>query len=125
MIVRIDNFDDDRMPYKLVFPDLDRILQAQAIPHITAWQTVSHDDLPAMRVRVGNAPPHGTEREVPDELIHLESLPNENHPGLNSVLVFRGLANALADLNVIAAEKREAGRGTELATRVNAQVAPA
>jgi hypothetical protein len=125
MIVRVDHFEDDRMPHKLVFPDLDRLLQAQAIPHISAWQTVSHDDLPAMRVRVGNAPAHETEREVPDELIHLSLLPNQNHPGLNSVLVFGGLANALADLNVTAAEKREAGRGTEFATRVNAQVAPA
>jgi hypothetical protein len=125
MLVRIDDFDDDRMPHKLVFTDLQRLLQAQTIPHITAWQTVSDDDLPAMRVRVGNAPPHGTTREVPDELIHLELQPNQNHRGLNSVLVFRGLGNALADLNVTAAEKREDGRGSELATRVNAQVAPA
>jgi hypothetical protein len=125
MIVRVDHFDDDRMPHKLVFPDLDRLLQARAIPRITAWQTVSHDDLPAMRVRVGNAPPHGTEREVPDELIQLSLQPNQNHRRLNSVLVFGGLSNALADLNVTAAEEREDGRGTGLATRANAQVAPA
>lgn len=87
MDIRVDHFEDDRTPHKLVFPDLHAALQAQHIPHITAWQTVSHDGLPAMRVRLEQAPPDGALLHVPDDLISFEVQPNHNHPALNALLV--------------------------------------
>jgi hypothetical protein len=125
MLVRIDDFDSGKTPHKLVFPDFERIRQAQGLRQITAWQTESHDELPAMAVRIGNAPAHGTVREIPDDFIQLELRPYPGgHPSLNAVLVFNGLNNALADLNIVSAERRADGRGSELATRVTTQVAP-
>ncbi len=80
MLIRIDDSDANQMPHKLVFPDLARLLRERMVPHITAWQTLSHDNLPAMRVRIGNAPPHGTTREIPDENVQLIIESNTNHP---------------------------------------------
>jgi hypothetical protein len=122
MLVRIDNIDERDFKQKLVFPDLLRLLRMRRLPRISAWQTHSNDGLPAMRVKL-LAPPETNVLDFPDETITLELQPYEKkHESLNALLIFRGLKQALANYHLTAAEKRGSGRGSELATRVTAQI---
>jgi hypothetical protein len=119
MQIRVDEVDDNQFSHKLVFPDLGRLLRARGLPQITAWQTESRDQLPAMRVRLNNPPPNGAVREIGDDLIQFELRPyRRRHPSLNGLLVFNGLDHALSPLGVRSAEARSEGRGSELVTRV-------
>jgi hypothetical protein len=122
MNIRIDC--DDRSPakpFRIVFLDLERDILESQLPAVTAKETSSRDGYLAMRVKMQNPLPDGTVYEIPDGLIRLARHDyTGTHAVLNSILVFRGLLSFLRDIgiSIIAAECRENGPGSELATRV-------
>jgi hypothetical protein len=121
MQIRIDHHDGriHRRPFKLVFLDLERKLAESELPVVTAWENISSDRYPAMRVNMRNAPSNGSVWEIPDEYVSLKRYPYiGKHSVLNSVLVFVGLLSALEEFRVTAADYRERGQGSEIATRV-------
>lgn len=120
MLIRIDHdYRNPSKPFKLVFLDLMHHISESQLPAPASWQTRAWDRNPAMRVNMRNAPPHGSIYEIPDKSVQLvRQNYGGNHVVLNSLLVFRGLLAVLRDFDITAAERRENGPGSELATRV-------
>src|SRR5689334_10178770 len=120
MLIRIDHdVRTHRRPFKLVFIDLEDKLTESGLPVVTAWENISTDRYPAMRVNMRKAPANGSLWEVPDEYVRLKRNPySGNHAVINSVLVFDGLLSALQEFHITAADYREHGQGSEIATRV-------
>ena len=120
MLIRIDrDVRPHRRPFKLVFLDIEDKLTEVGLPIVTAWENVSSDRYPAMRVNMRKAPANESLWEVPDEYVRLKRLPySGNHAVINSVLIFDGLLSALQRFHITAADYRENGQGSEIATRV-------
>ncbi len=108
----------DGIPYGIELLDLDEALRRAALPPVSAVES-GDASLPVLKVNFREDVPNGRELTIDDGAIRIDREPYKHHSGLDEILVFRGLRNALFDrgLNVTRATRSTDGK-KDLALRV-------